>query len=741
MFKDLYTYYILSVFLLFSLIFSSNSYSDNNDKKSVNIDVIEQNYDYLIIKYSINHYDTRLIEHNDEIYTDIILDGEPDYIIKGAPKLPHVNRSIIIPDNSSSAIEILDTRYTELNDINIIPSKGNPKRNINISELPYIKGSTYVQDAFFPSIIAELHNPYILRDFRGQVIQFNPFLYNPITQVLRVYDEITLKVTFDGINSINSFLNRDENKELVRDYHNMYKNHFLNYETYETRYNPIPEDGEMLVICYDSFCDEMQPFVDWKNQKGIKTTLVPKAEAGNNTTTISNFIDDFYSSHDLTYLLLVGDKNQIPTFNVGSGYSSGESDISYAYISGNDSYPEFFVGRFSAQNTGHVETEVQRTLEYEMSPQMNADWYTNGLMIASNEGAGSGHDGGESDWQHARNMGNELLDYNYDNIDEMYDGSHGGEDSGGNPSDTMVKNAINNGLSIIHYTGHGDTDVWVTSNFNTGDVNALTNNNELPFICTVGCKSGDFGGTCLGEVFTYATNNGEPTGAIATFMSTIYQGWAPPMEAQDEMVDILVENYSNNRKYTFGGISWNGCLKMNDAYGSQGYDETDHWTLFGDPSVALRTDQPSTLSIIHSGTIDPSEEAYEVFVNGNSDNALAALSYNGNLLGAAYAENNYCIILLDEDISNYEELTLTVTAYNTTTVIGSVQAGEFCPGYIAGDVTGDSQVNVVDVITLVNIVLEAVTPDSCQLEFGDLNSDDTMSIIDIILMVNIILDN
>ena len=97
----------------------------------------------------------------------------------------------------------------------------------------------------------------------------------------------------------------------------------------------------------------------------------------------------------------------------------------------------------------------------------------------------------------------------------------------------MGRNAINDGLGIIHYTGHGDTDVWVTTNFNTGDVNSLTNNNELPFICTVGCKSGDFGGTCLGEVFTYATNGNEPTGAIATFMSTIYQSWAPPMEAQD----------------------------------------------------------------------------------------------------------------------------------------------------------------------------------------------------------------
>ena len=98
MFKDLYTSYILSAFLLFSPIFSSNSNSDNDNRKSVNIDVIEQNYDYLIIKYSINHYDTRSIEYNNENYTDIILDGEPDFIIKGSPKLPHVNRSVIIPD-------------------------------------------------------------------------------------------------------------------------------------------------------------------------------------------------------------------------------------------------------------------------------------------------------------------------------------------------------------------------------------------------------------------------------------------------------------------------------------------------------------------------------------------------------------------------------------------------------------------------------------------------------------------
>ena len=362
-------------------------------------------------------------------------------------------------------------------------------------------------------------------------------------------------------------------------------------------------------------------------------------------------------------------------------------------------------------------------------------------MIASNEGAGAGHDGGESDWQHAHNMWSDLVDYNYTYVDEMYDGSHSGEDNSGNPSDTMVRNAINSGLGIIHYTGHGDTDVWVTSNFNNGDVNALTNNNELPFICTVGCKSGDFSGTCLGEVFTYATNNNEPTGAIATFMSTIYQGWAPPMEAQDEMVDILVENYSNNRKYSFGGISWNGCLKMNDAYGSDGYDETDHWTLFGDPSISLRTDAPYILNVNHSGSLNPSDGAYEVIVDSGYDNILAALSSNGNLLGAAYASNGVAIIELDESLDAYDSIILTVTGYNTTTVIETVAIGDSCVGYIEGDINGDSVNNILDIVTLVNFVLGTEIADNCQLEFGDINQDGILNILDIIQVVNIILGN
>ena len=105
--------------------------------------------------------------------------------------------------------------------------------------------------------------------------------------------------------------------------------------------------------------------VEWKNQKGLKTTLVPKAQAGSNASNIKNYVQSFYNSNDLTYLLLVGDINQIPSRVTGGGWSSGESDPWYSYISGNDSYPEFFVGRFSAENLVHVETQVERSIEYE----------------------------------------------------------------------------------------------------------------------------------------------------------------------------------------------------------------------------------------------------------------------------------------------------------------------------------------------------------------------------------------
>ena len=50
-------------------------------------------------------------------------------------------------------------------------------------------------------------------------------------------------------------------------------------------------------------------------------------------------------------------------------------------------------------------------------------------------------------------------------------------------------------------------------------------------------------------------------------------------------------------------------------------------------------------------------------------------------------------------------------------------------------------VNIQDVVILVNIVLETIDANECQLEFGDLNGDSISNILDVIIMVNIILES
>ena len=92
--------------------------------------------------------------------------------------MPHLSKSIIIPDNALMNIEIIDTEYVVYENILIAPSKGNISRNINPNEIPWIFNGIYQENEYYPTEIVSMREPYILRDFRGQTIVFTPFQYN-----------------------------------------------------------------------------------------------------------------------------------------------------------------------------------------------------------------------------------------------------------------------------------------------------------------------------------------------------------------------------------------------------------------------------------------------------------------------------------------------------------------------------------------------------------------------------------
>ncbi len=627
--------------------------------ESHSVSLVSNNPNTVVLRFNLNQMDLKVVQTEKFGSMSIAISGDaPQIMQRGNPDLFYLNGSVIIPDFGSTELKVEPGEYVEYNNIDIAPSKGNLTRDVNPRDIPYEKGELYEKDAFFPGELASLREPYILRDYRGQVVDIYPLQYNPVTKTLRVYKDITVSVVSNQISGTNELIDRRANQNVLAEFERIYSRNFLNYAP-SAKYTAIEEDGLMLVVAHADYMEAIKPLVNWKNQKGQPTRLVSYTEAGGSAANLKTYFTNQYNSEEgLAFVLLVGDGQHIPPLN-----KSGHSDAAFGHIVGTDSYAEVFIGRFSSETVKHVEDQVAKTIAYERDLTVADTWLKTGMGIASNEGSNP------SDIQHMDAIRTQLLAYTYSNVHQVYDP--------GATAATVVSN-LNNGLGIINYVGHGSDTYWVTSNFGVSNMGSLTNVNKLPFIFDVACVNGNFvGKTCFAEAFMRASNTGGPTGTVAIIASTINQSWVPPMTGQNEMNAILTESYASNIKRTYGGIAINGCMKMNDVHSSGGYEMTNTWTIFGDPSLVVRTDTPSAMVISHNPTLFLGSSSFGV--TSDTDGALVAISYiNGEgqtqLLGTAIVEGGSATVTFAEPIVTPLDLTVTVTAYNKVTYTGAVSA-------------------------------------------------------------------
>ena len=145
----------------------------------------------------------------------------------GAPDLPQLATSIIIPDDQAMEVNIISSNYNDFENIEILPSKGNISRLIDPLTIPFEYGPSYSQNEFFPGKLQKLREPYILRDIRGITVVIYPIQYNPISKTLRAYNEIVVEISSIG-RDINNVLNR-ENLPNTRpmEFENIYKDNFI----------------------------------------------------------------------------------------------------------------------------------------------------------------------------------------------------------------------------------------------------------------------------------------------------------------------------------------------------------------------------------------------------------------------------------------------------------------------------------------------------------------------------------
>ena len=652
------------LFFLFFLLINFNAFSqktvfvNHSNIKQNKAELLTSSGSETILHFKLNSY--KLNEDKNGKFS-ISANNMTPVLTLGAPDLPKFSQSIIVSYLYEMKCEIISSKYTEINNIDIIPSKGALKQSEKnkIGTVEYRK--EYLKNTFYPFAAVELKEPYILRDFRAQVVQFFPFSYNPLTKVLRIYSDITVKISTTEKQGKNILKNTGNFTEIDSEFDKIYKRLFLNYSNRE-KYTPVDETGKMVILCCDDFTDEMQDFALWKNQRGLETEIVPVSTVGYTASAIKNFASDQYFNHNLKYLLLVGDYQQIYSYtDVSAG--SGNSDIYYALVSGSDYYPEFFVGRISAQTAEQVTSQVTKMINYEKYP-LQDDYFGKYLSIADSmtlAGGSPGGDDGEYDWEHLRNIETDLLGFTYTGGTELFDGDQGGNDAVGNPIASDVSNAVNSGCGIINYVGIGGDEWWGTTDFMSNDALNLNNFDKYPFIWSSSKEDGYFAAqdfTCLAEGWMQAESNGKPAGAVGVFASTVEQYWQPPMDAQDEMIDILT---SADGKRTYGGITYNGCMHMNDEYADLGYFMTYTWILFGDPSLTVRTQQPVDMLVSHNPVIFSDNTQFSL--NCDLDGALACISHNGIIVGKATVSGGTADVPISSLAEN-DTVQLVVTGFN-----------------------------------------------------------------------------
>lgn len=602
-----------------------------------------------------SYYETIPVDVNGEVMYQLSMGNAYPVDELGAPEILKSAASVIIPEGVVPAISILESPYTIVPHFNLAPSKGTLYRDINPSSIPFVKGAPYLSNFYWGEEAAILGNPYQMRDFHGVAVTVHPFTYHPIEKSLKVFQYMIIRISYEkATTSISA-------KKNNATYHQIYGRHFLNYSNYnDSKYTPLTEEGEMLIIAPANFVAALEPLRDWKIKSGIQTTIVPTSTAGSTAAAIKTYITNFYNTHNLAYVLIVGDHTQFPYFTL----SGNTADNYFTEVVGGDNYPDLLLGKLSAENVDQVTVQVNKFIGYDQG-LFTQTHHGAFCGIGSSEGPG---DSGEYDYQHIRNINNTLQNFTYTSGYEFFEGSQGGLDASGNPNSTMVKNAINEGVGIINYCGHGDYNVFVTSYFSNTNITQLTNYEKLPFIFSVACQNGNYvNKLCFAEVWLRATSGGKPTGAVGALMGTINQPWNPPMCGQDECIKILTETYPGNIKRTLGGISFGGLMKMLDTYSDVNTYRT--WILFGDPSMMVRTTTGTTITASHLNQVGVGSA--NITISSPIDGAKVTLSHNHVIIGQGVINNGTALISLPNTLTDGDTVSVVLTKFNHNPYMGA----------------------------------------------------------------------
>lgn len=603
----------------------------------------------------------------------------------GAPALPMISEWVAIPPRADVEISVRAELHQTLTNIDVLPYSDYIE-----PEKRYIDPVVYQADAQFPEALAQADAPQIMRDVRFVPVQIFPVQVNPAQREVSIYSVLEIEIRTSGSNGINPKTNIAPPSATFEKF---YQKRIINYNLIKpylfgstsSRFGGIegglfsnlrepPEGLDLLIISPDALVGALDEFVDWKNQKGIRTYVAPFSEAGDSRNEIKDYIQEVYDDPETRpeFILFIGDANVCPAWT-STGYLS---DNPYGYLEGNDEKLDVFLGRFPCTNSPlSLLTMVNRTLEYEQTPVRDeSHWQHKATMICPQE----------SSWETKFTdiTQNLLIDIgDYEEIDEHWDYGD---------TEEIIEILNTEGRAFVNYRGY-ISDYGILPD----QVDPL---GKYPFITWLTCGKCNYSSNDFCVRWMRDGSADYPEGAIGVVAGSQVTNPEPYARRRDSLDRGMYEAVFLYDLFTMGEILvWGKETVVRDYPLPDIYTEDtyNHFSLMGDPTAEIWTYIPQDVTVEHDNIFLIGSSELTVHVENNDGEPLIGATVavtnaeNDVFFKSVTDGNGDCTLQLEvEEMGTYD---LTVTTHNYVPYTGTVEAlsGEYFEGTITNSQNGN----------------------------------------------------
>jgi len=682
----LITALVLLIILPFSGYAQKIKLSDGNNAFSIT----QTDDQSLNFQNQLSSFGTNEINTKSGLFTQLALQGYNYSTEEGAPMLPVLKRLIEVPYGAEFEIVFnnINAKTVLLNDFDIstpvMPAQPSVSKSDNVEDLPFIiDDDIYSTNDWYGQELARVIDLGEMRGVRMARLEIAPFMYNPVSGELRVTLGFDCEIRFKGAQTA-----RTEN-EKARVYSPWFEASFdqlINHQKPEM----FTDGGDALInvapvtyiiVSHPMFEASLQPFIQWKTKKGFNVVeaYTNNPQVGTSTTSIKNYLKNFYQNppegyHPQTFVLIVGDVAQVPTFSGTEG--SHVTDLYYCEYT-NDFFPECFYGRFSATTLAHLQAQIDKTLEYEQYTFPDPSFLDKVIMVAG------------ADASHQLKWGNGQINYG---TQYYFNAAHGlyshtylqPEPSGGNYSANIRQN-VSEGAAYANYSAHCSPSGWADPSFVISHISALTNSHRYPLMVGNCCSSVEFQTTCFGEEILRAPLKGA-IGYIGGSNSTYWDEdfwWGVGFEtvstnptynsshlgAYDRTFHDRSGITTNDWFITQGQIPSAGNLAVTQSGATLTNYYWEIYHLMGDPSLMVYFSQAPDLTASYPSLMPLAAETFTVNTEAYT---YVAISKNGVLHGAALANASGVAEVELIPITEPGEADVVITGQNLKPFFGTV---------------------------------------------------------------------